>query len=121
MELTICLDDITKRAALFGSADRNLRVIRGALGVSIAARDSAIKLSGGSSAVGRAAAVIERLQTRLRDTDHITDDDVVEAISAIRDDFEKIIVITHIDELKDAFPTRIDVWKTDEGSQVAIR
>ena len=45
----------------------------------------------------------------------------VEAINTIQSDFEKIIVITHIDELKDAFPTRIDVWKTDEGSQVAIR
>lgn len=33
------------------------------------------------------------------------------AINAIRNDFEKILVITHIDELKDAFPTRIDVHK----------
>ncbi|MBN1220695.1 MAG: SMC family ATPase [Anaerolineae bacterium] len=46
---------------------------------------------------------------------------LVEAINSIQDDFEKIIVITHIDELKDAFPVRIDVWKTPEGSQVAIR
>ena len=46
---------------------------------------------------------------------------LVEAINTIQDDFEKIIVITHIDELKDAFPIRIDVWKTSEGSQVAIR
>jgi len=46
---------------------------------------------------------------------------LVEAINSIQDDFEKIIVITHIDELKDAFPVRIDVWKTAEGSQVAIR
>ena len=46
---------------------------------------------------------------------------LVEAINSIQDDFERIIVITHIDELKDAFPVRIDVWKTDDGSQVAIR
>lgn len=82
LELTISLEDTTKRAALFGSGDQNLRVIRGALGVSIAARDSAIKLSGGSSAVGKAAAVIERLQLRLREHDHITDDDVIDAIAA---------------------------------------
>ena len=44
-----------------------------------------------------------------------------EAINTIQDDFEKIIVITHIDELKEAFPARIDVWKTVAGSQVAIR
>jgi exonuclease SbcC len=46
---------------------------------------------------------------------------LVEAINSIQNDFERIIVITHIDELKDAFPVRIDVWKTDDGSQVAIR
>ncbi|MFQ5610750.1 MAG: AAA family ATPase [Anaerolineae bacterium] len=46
---------------------------------------------------------------------------LVEAIHAIQDEFEKILIITHIDELKDAFPVRIDVWKTPQGSQVAIR
>lgn len=46
---------------------------------------------------------------------------LVEAINSIQDDFERIIVITHIDELKDAFPVRIDVWKTPDGSQVSIR
>jgi len=39
-----------------------------------------------------------------------------EAINSIQDDFDKILVITHIDELKDAFPTRIDVTKTAQGS-----
>ncbi len=46
---------------------------------------------------------------------------LVDAINAIQDDFEKIIVITHIEELKEAFPVRIEVWKTPEGSQVAVR
>jgi len=39
-----------------------------------------------------------------------------EAINSIQDDFDKILVITHIDELKDAFPTRIDVTKGGDGS-----
>ena len=39
-----------------------------------------------------------------------------EAINSIQDDFDKILVITHIAELRDAFPTRIDVIKTAEGS-----
>jgi exonuclease SbcC len=43
-----------------------------------------------------------------------------EAINSIQDDFEKILVITHMDELKDAFPTRIDVVKTDDGSQISV-
>ncbi len=43
-----------------------------------------------------------------------------EAINSIQDDFDKIIVITHIEELKDAFPTRIDVIKTAQGSTLSI-
>ena len=45
---------------------------------------------------------------------------VVDAISSIQHDFERIIVITHIEELKDLFPARIDVVKTAEGSRVSI-
>ncbi len=41
-----------------------------------------------------------------------------EAINSIQDEFDKILVITHIDELKDAFPARIDVVKTAHGSTV---
>jgi len=67
-----------------------------------------------------------RLQTLVLDEGFGTQDvqgreRLVEAINAIQDDFEKIIVITHIDELKDAFPVHIDVWKTRDGSYVAIR
>ncbi len=45
---------------------------------------------------------------------------VKEAINSIQDDFEKIIVITHIEEFRDAFPTRIDVVKTAEGSTLSV-
>jgi exonuclease SbcC len=45
---------------------------------------------------------------------------VKEAIISIQDDFEKILVITHMDEMKDAFPTRIDVTKTAEGSMITL-
>lgn len=45
---------------------------------------------------------------------------VIEAINSIKDDFERIIIITHIDELKDMFPARIDVLKTATGSRVTI-
>lgn len=46
-------------------------------------------------------------------------DRVVEAIQAVTNDFEKILVVTHIQELKDAFPVRIDIVKGPEGSQIA--
>jgi len=45
---------------------------------------------------------------------------LVEAITAIQDDFDRILVITHIEELKDMFPVRIDVVKTAEGSMVSL-
>ena len=45
---------------------------------------------------------------------------LVEAIKAIQDDFQKIIVITHIEELKEAFPVRIEVTKTERGSTFSM-
>ena len=45
---------------------------------------------------------------------------LLEAINMVRDDFAKILVITHIDELKDAFPARIEVEKTRIGSVVRV-
>jgi exonuclease SbcC len=67
-----------------------------------------------------------RLQTLVIDEGFGTQDGpgrerLVEAINAIQADFEKIVVITHIDELKDVFPVQIDVWKNSEGSHIAIR
>jgi exonuclease SbcC len=43
-----------------------------------------------------------------------------EAINSIQDDFDKILVITHMEELRDAFPSRINVVKTAQGSTVEI-
>lgn len=45
---------------------------------------------------------------------------LLEAIHTIRSDFAKILVITHIEELKEAFPYRIEVEKTPHGSRVRV-
>ena len=45
---------------------------------------------------------------------------LIEAINLVKHDFAKILVITHIDELKDAFPTRIEVDKTEYGSTLRV-
>ncbi len=45
---------------------------------------------------------------------------LVEAVKAVQRDFDLILVITHIDELRDAFPSRIQVTKTESGSQVEV-
>ena len=41
---------------------------------------------------------------------------ILDVISAIEDDFDKIIIITHLDDLKDMFPVRIEVQKDANGS-----
>ena len=45
---------------------------------------------------------------------------ILDVIAAIQDDFEKIIVITHLDDLKDAFPVRIEVQKDALGSTFVV-
>jgi len=45
---------------------------------------------------------------------------LVEAIKAVQEDFDLILVITHIEELRDAFPVRIQVSKTEVGSLVEV-
>jgi DNA repair protein SbcC/Rad50 len=43
---------------------------------------------------------------------------LIQAIRAVQPDFECILVITHIDELKDEFPDRLEVSKGLDGSHV---
>ena len=48
-------------------------------------------------------------------------DNLVQAIQSISEDFDKILVITHLESLKDAFPVRIEVTKIPEiGSRFEI-
>ncbi len=66
-----------------------------------------------------------RLQTLIIDEGFGTQDGkgrekLVDALNAIAGDFERIIVISHIDELKDAFSTRIEITKTPSGSQITV-
>ncbi|HEY3244638.1 MAG TPA: PhoH family protein [Phycisphaerae bacterium] len=83
MDLTIVIEKPGQRAALFGPADGHLRLIRSALDVRIAARDSAIHLSGAADSVAKAAAVIENLQQRIRSGEFINADQVAAAIEAV--------------------------------------
>lgn len=82
----------------------------------------AIRLALSQVLAGRKGA---RLQTLIIDEGFGSQDAqgrqrLIEAINAVHGDFAKILVITHMDELKDAFPTRIEVEKTDRGSQVKV-
>lgn len=46
---------------------------------------------------------------------------LIDAISKIAPDFDLVLVITHIDELRDAFPVHLMVEKTPEGSIVSAQ
>lgn len=66
-----------------------------------------------------------RLQTLVIDEGFGSQDDegrarLAEAITAVQNDFEKILVITHLPELKEAFPSRIEVEKTLSGSHMEV-
>jgi len=66
-----------------------------------------------------------RLQTLVVDEGFGSQDDMgrqrlVEAINMVKEDFAVILVITHIDSLKDFFPTRLEVTKTTHGSMVEV-
>ena len=45
---------------------------------------------------------------------------LIEAINLIKPDFAKILIITHLEDLKESFPNRIEVEKTASGSKVSV-
>jgi len=66
-----------------------------------------------------------RLQTLVIDEGFGSQDEagrqrLIEAINLVRPDFAKILVITHVEQLKDAFPTRVEVEKGARGSTVMV-
>ena len=82
MELSITLEQPDHAQALFGPADRNLRMIREAMGVQIFARDGQVKFTGAAKNVSHAAAVLDQLQRRLRRDQDVTPEVVADAIGA---------------------------------------
>ena len=47
-------------------------------------------------------------------------DRILDVIKAIEDRFQRILVITHMDEIKEAFPVRIEVTRNLEGSTFSM-
>jgi exonuclease SbcC len=45
---------------------------------------------------------------------------LIEAINSIQEDFEKIFVITHLEDLKEKFPVLIQVTRSTDGSTIAV-
>ena len=52
--------------------------------------------------------------------DNVGRERIIEVINLISSDFERVVVITHIEEIKEAFPVRIEVIKTESGSMFEL-
>ena len=78
MEYRIEIEDPARTGALFGTADRNLRLLRASFDVKISARERTIFLSGAAGSVRRASAVLEEMQRGLRNRP-VLEDGFVEA------------------------------------------
>lgn len=61
MEVVIKVPFVTDRVSVFGAADRNIKMIREGLGVSISTREGSIQLEGNRQAVTAARFVLSRL------------------------------------------------------------
>ncbi len=85
VQLNIALEQPDKKLALFGSADRYLRMIRDTFGVQVVSRDDEVRLSGDRDQVGKAAAVFDQLQRTLRRQDWLSVEEVGNAIGRAAD------------------------------------
>jgi phosphate starvation-inducible PhoH-like protein len=85
VNLSITVEQPDKKLALFGSADRYLRMIRDTFGVQLVSRDDEIKISGDGEQVSKAAAVLEQMQKKLRRQDWLSVEDVGQAIGRAAD------------------------------------
>ena len=80
MQLNISVENPEKKLALFGSADRYLRMIRETFGVQVISRDDQLRVSGERDQVAKAALVLEEMQKALRRQDWLSAEDVGQAI-----------------------------------------
>jgi phosphate starvation-inducible PhoH-like protein len=80
VNLSITVEQPEKKVALFGSADRYLRLIRDTFGIQVINRDDELRLSGESQQVSKAASVLDQMQRKLRRQDWLSAEDVGNAI-----------------------------------------
>ncbi len=85
MNLSISVEQPDKKLALFGSADKYLRMIRDTFGVQVVSRNDELKLSGDAEQVAKAAAVLDQMQRKLRRQDWLSLEDVGQAIGRAAD------------------------------------
>ena len=81
MDVTISVPEGHGQIQMLGSAQRHLKLIREALGVSVHSRDRAVRVSGEPAAVVVARGVLERLADRARSGGSATRQEVLDMIA----------------------------------------
>ena len=82
LELNISLPVGEQRLAITGTAERNLKIVRETIGVTIAARNGSLRISGETPAVSRAAYVIQQLADAARRGQPLSRQQLLETIAA---------------------------------------
>ena len=83
MELTIRVPQGADRVPMLGIAERNLKMIREALGVNITAREDAVHITGDHCAVEAARRAIDRLDQAARAGEQLSRHEVLELITLL--------------------------------------
>ncbi len=83
MDVTIQVPRGADAVSVLGSGDRNLKIIREALGVRIAAREDTVRVSGDHAAVAAARRVIDRLGHEARRSRAMSRQDVLRVIAEV--------------------------------------
>jgi len=88
VNLNITLDQPDKKLALFGSADKYLRMIRDTFGVQLVCRDNEVRITGEREQVSKVVGVLDTMQKKLRRQDWLSVEDVGQAIGKANEEPE---------------------------------
>jgi len=80
LDVTLTLPDSADRVAAFGVAERNLKLIREALSVTISARDESVRVSGDRANVQQAADLITQLTQAAKKNRPMSPRDVIDKL-----------------------------------------
>jgi phosphate starvation-inducible protein PhoH and related proteins len=112
VEFTITVPRGADRVTLLGSADRNLKMIREALGVNISARNDTVEVSGREKAVVVARRVFDELSEAAQHHHHLSRKQVLDLISVAANE-ERLDEASVDDELPEPSGTPLNWQQLD--------
>ncbi len=83
VQLTISLEQPQKKLALFGAADRHLKMLRESFGVHIFGREDEVHITGDKDQIAKVVAVLDQMQRKLRHQEWLSVEDVSLALKMV--------------------------------------